>query len=266
MHANLAARTDSFPFADPAFCRRVWAALRKNWPRPLAACLMGNHLHLLVAGDPDDERRRLATVLGQMHGPRFRCVGSASEGRLKLRRDVRYVVLNPCRAQLAKDPLEWLWSTHRDLVGATLEDWVDREAVLALERGWDPLESAHRYISGDPYVAVESTPLPLPAEPAAVSRWPLQALINAATAAGRGHPVTERGASRTMLFQLARDHGWTGASNLARLTRCERSAVYRAWKAEDIAAPARLCLGDARLRTMRQPSEPRHKVWRNSRP
>lgn len=256
MHANLTARTDAFPFSDPAFCLRAWLRLEAAWPRPLAACLMGNHLHLLVPGDPQEEATRLARVLNHLQGPVFRAAGTPSEGRVKLRRDIRYIALNPCRARLAADPLEWAWSTHRDMVGAVARPWVDRRTVLALEYGRDPLASHHRYVSGDPHVSVRSTPLPRAARNADISEWPLRAVMNAALAATRGGAIFQR-PTRTMFFQLARDHGWTRVTRLAEIGRCSRATVYRAWSAPDICQAARVCLGDARLRRMLLPTDPR---------
>jgi hypothetical protein len=254
---NLTARANwGFPLADPALCRRVWAALRRNWPRPLAACLMGNHLHLLVPGEaPPQERELLARVLGHVPGwPASTCSATLSAGRVKIRRDIRYVVLNPCRAGLARDPLEWLWSTHRDVVGAAHDPWADRASVARLEGGRDPIEAHHRYVSADPHVDVRGTPAPRPVRLHEISAWPLRAVMDAAVAATLGGRIDKPGPARIIFLQLAKHQGWTKARQLAELSRVERSAVYRAWRRPDLTGPALLCLGDTRLRAMRVPS------------
>ncbi len=69
----------------------------------------------------------------------------------KLRRNERYIHLNPCRARLIDDPLAWPWSTHRDRVGLA---WP-----CAVPTRTDPA-AFHRYVSADPSVAVDGTLLP----------------------------------------------------------------------------------------------------------
>jgi hypothetical protein len=82
--------------------------------------------------------------------------------RLHLLRSARYIHLNPCRAGLAKDPLEWEWSTHRDLVGAVANPWLDLARLRELWRNpaQDFARSFHEYVSSDPSVKVAGTPLP----------------------------------------------------------------------------------------------------------
>jgi hypothetical protein len=87
-----------------------------------------------------------------------------------LLRLIRYIHLNPCRAGLARDPLEWEWSTHRDLTGCVADPWPDPAAAARLfETSRARLAGqAHRYVSGDPTVAVAGTPAPwtpAPGEP-----------------------------------------------------------------------------------------------------
>lgn len=262
---HLTARTFAdAPLADEALCRRVWRTLQRHWDAPLACCLMRNHLHLLIpGGDAKAERETLTRALAQTPGwPPSTSDATVPTGRVKVRRDIRYIALNPCRAHAAADPLEWAWSTHREVVGALHEPWVDRRAVLSLERGRDPVESHHLYVSGDPSVAIQG-PVPRPVRPEEISAWPIAALMRAAISATRGGSLRRRGPTRTIFLQLAREQGWTRATELARICQAERSAVYRAWKAPDIAGPGRVCLADRRLRALTLPTAPeRHEVWR----
>ncbi len=147
----------------------LWAGLRRAFPDALAACLMPDHFHLIAPLAEDD---RLARVL-QHHTRRFGGPGWRSAPTLepiadvgKLARQIRYVALNPCRAALTRDPASWLWSTHRDLIGAVAQPWVTPDPVAAaLGRraagfaGW-----MHSYVTGDPSVDPRAADLPrLPA-------------------------------------------------------------------------------------------------------
>lgn len=225
----------------------MWSALRTQFPDALAACLMGNHIHLIVPdGDPWPT---LCRVLGSLEGwPYGRPPPpEVAADRVKIRRDIRYVLLNPCRAEIATDPLQWVWSTHRDLVGAVRDPWVDAGALARL--GID-----HAYVSGDPSVAVAGTPAPV----AARRGWnqPLARIASAAMAATRCGPddLRRRTEARTVFLQLARANGWPRATLLAELCGVQRAAVHRAWRRPDVTAEAQLCLGDDRLLARLQPS------------
>lgn len=124
---------------------------------------MPNHPHVLTPGDADDARCRLASVLGGLrrsHNPGARIewqpvsVVGYFDDPVKVARQSRYLHLNPSRAGLVKDPLEWEWSTHRDVLGATTDPWIDAPGLAsALERPRDGFERwFHRYVSGDPSV------------------------------------------------------------------------------------------------------------------
>ncbi len=227
--------------ASDDLSQRLWSRLRANYPRALAACLMGDHFHLVVPKDPE-AWGRLCRLLGSLKGwpyerPRQPVLAT---DRVKVRRDIRYAVLNPCRAELARDPLEWVWSTHRELVGAIRDPWIDRRVLARL--GID-----HAYVSGDPSVAVAGTPAPSPAP----RSWdhPLSRIAAAAMAATRTKPsdLRRRSEARTVFLQLAGTNGWRRATLLAELCGMNRNAVHQAWSRPDITTEAQLCLGDDRL-------------------
>lgn len=93
--------------------------------------LMPNHVHLiLVPGDPDGIRRALAPVhrryAGHVHA-RLKRTGHFWQGRFgcvamdeaHLGAALRYVALNPVRAELAGRAADWRWSSvHAQLGGA----------------------------------------------------------------------------------------------------------------------------------------------------
>jgi hypothetical protein len=114
--------------------------------------LMPDHLHLLVEGPADELRQKLAHVAARTSQhlghkrlwyriPDPERVGSDD----KLLRTVGYILLNPCRARYVADPLEWRWSTLRDLVGASHPAWVDARR-LGTVLGWAPDVTTRRLL------------------------------------------------------------------------------------------------------------------------
>lgn len=106
-------------------------------------CLMSNHYHLLLE-TPDanlsDGMHQLNAEYAQYYNRRHDRSGHLFQGRYKaivVQRDpyllelCRYIVLNPVRAGLVEDPIQYKWSSYRTTIGATdrfsdlLEvDWV----------------------------------------------------------------------------------------------------------------------------------------------
>ena len=109
---------------------RLWRVLRRAFPEALGAGLMPDHLHVVDESMGRVEARRaLALALSRatygMGTGVWQAVPEPDEVREpKLARTIRYVALNPCRAKLVGDPLEWMWNTHRDVMGAVAEPWV----------------------------------------------------------------------------------------------------------------------------------------------
>ncbi len=92
-------------------------------------CLMDNHFHLLIE-TPDGNlslgMRQLTGVYAQMFNKRHGRVGHLFQGRYKailIQKDshllevCRYVVLNPVRARLVKEPGQWRWSSYGATTG-----------------------------------------------------------------------------------------------------------------------------------------------------
>lgn len=148
---------------------RTWTEGRALWERVVTALpglhalvLMPDHLHLLHA---QDVRLPLGAALSGYvrwrnhrrgeHGPGVVPLPPAEPlvDEDKVRRSVRYVALNPCRARLVDDPLAWPLSAYRDALGLALDPV--RRAVP------DP-HSLHAYVSADPTVNPNGTDLPLP--------------------------------------------------------------------------------------------------------
>ena len=94
-----------------------------------AYCLMGNHYHLLL----ETQLPNLSTGMRHLNGEysrqfnaAHRRVGHLFQGRFKsilvekeayLLELARYIVLNPVRAEMVRNPQEWPWSSYRSTAG-----------------------------------------------------------------------------------------------------------------------------------------------------
>ncbi|RII00700.1 addiction module toxin RelE [candidate division NPL-UPA2 bacterium Unc8] len=106
-----------------------------------AFCLMNNHYHLLIEtpeGNLSRGMRQLNGLYTQRFNQRHQRVGHLLQGRYKailvdkdnyLLELCRYVVLNPVRAKIVKDPKDWKWSAYRATIGykgipCLTTDWI----------------------------------------------------------------------------------------------------------------------------------------------
>ena len=107
-----------------------------------AYCLMENHYHLLIEtpnGNLSKGMRELNGVYTQGFNQRYRRVGHLFQGRYKaiiVEKDnhllslCRYVVLNPVRVGLIKEPEKWRWSSYGATTGLVKRpsfltvDWI----------------------------------------------------------------------------------------------------------------------------------------------
>ena len=102
---------------------------RKLGWRCIAYCLMGNHVHLVIDVPASTISRGMQLLNGQYaqaFNRRHGYVGHLFQGRFKDSRvddDAyslqvgRYVVLNPVRAGMVGDAVEWSWSSHPAMLG-----------------------------------------------------------------------------------------------------------------------------------------------------
>jgi hypothetical protein len=255
------------PLATEAQARWLWCRLPVAFPKVLGVTLMPDHLHLiaLLAGRA---RRRLATLLGAFSrrfdlGEVWRPVPEPSLCTTtdKLQRALRYVALNPVRPwrhgnriiKLVSDPLMWPWSTLRDVVGATVQPWVDADQ-LASQLGWVAggfRRRFHRYVSSDPHVDVKGTPFPSAAAPSALPSRCFADLQRAALASTRlpVEALRQQTPARSLLVALAYRQGWGLPARLADLCGIHPRSVARLARRcpEPWLDAASLCLGDERL-------------------
>jgi len=256
---------------------RLWRGLRRAFPEALAVMLMPDHLHLLEPGaDAGSARQRLRRCLAGFswgRGPHLWEPVPAPEpvrDRQKLRRTWRYIALNPCRKRLVADPLEWTWSTHRDVVGAVVDPWITLQRLREHVRDSTcaSAEALHGYVSGAPSVAVAGTPPAVPATPSEIPSCSLDAVLVAVAAALRIPPgeVPRSIAGRKLMVALARRQGWRATSPLAEALGVRKRTVRALRHHSPPGLPAAtLCLGDTRLRkhvdSIRNSDLPRRSGW-----
>jgi len=104
-------------------------------------CLMNNHYHLLIEtpyGNLSRGMRQLNGLYTQRFNRRHQRVGHLLQGRYQailvdkdnyLLELSRYVVLNPVRAKIVKDPKDWEWSAYQATTGhkgipCLTTDWI----------------------------------------------------------------------------------------------------------------------------------------------
>ena len=218
------------PLRNRASCLDLWWRLRKKFPNIAACVLMPDHVHLLIFGrDLNCARWELGVELRawtQRFHPRSHIwpripLPQAVPDFRHLKRQIRYVHLNPCRSGLASDPLEWEWSTHRDLTGCTLDAWPDMEMLgRVFEVAPSRLgETAHRYISSDPSVSVIGTPMirdPRVNEPMIAT---LSDLFRTAAVAAREKEFARRGGLRDLVVHAAAQLGVAPAPEKLNMSR-----------------------------------------------
>lgn len=238
----------------------LWGRLIAALPGVMALYLMPNHIHALV---PTDARVPLAGALGAFARWRGHRRGLAS-ARLwarmpepvfvppgqKVRRVERYISLNGCRAGLDLDPLEAVWSTHRDAVGLVARP------VRALAA--DPV-AHHAYISADAAVTPAGTSLPLAVDAGWHTERDALRLIAVVSAITRT-PVaslSKRGPARALLVRSARLYSRFSTGEIGEIAGVTRRAVQLVEPREDAATRVVLrVFGDERFRALEGP------VWR----
>jgi REP element-mobilizing transposase RayT len=109
-----------------------------------AWCLMDNHYHLVLEtpeGNLSRGMRQLNGIYTQKYNWRYTKTGHVFQGRYKailvdkenyLLELCRYVVLNPLRASMVKEPQGWKWSSYRSTAGrAKPPPWLTTDWILA---------------------------------------------------------------------------------------------------------------------------------------
>lgn len=259
------------PFKDFATAQWTWEQIHHIFPDAVAGVLMPNHIHLIL---PKGKLREGATVT-QATRKLSGLLGCISK-RLQvkklwqpipppaeipdsqhLRRQIRYVALNPCRKKLCRDPLEWYWSTYREWMGATVvgRDSLGRLASSLQESPSNFRVRLHAYVSGDPTVSISGTPPPQGAPQP--KKWPtytVDAIWRASAAALRVplDDIKKPKPLRNLFIQMASRHRWHQSGLLAEMCEISLTSVQNHFlksASPECLAAADLCLGDPRLRS-----------------
>lgn len=119
-------------------------------------CLMPNHFHLLAeTADPNLSNgmhwlnTAYARIFNKRHGYSGhlfdrRFYSGLVEGDVQFAMRARYIDLNPVRAQLVVDPVDWPWSGYRFTVGTARSSFQTTSTLLSLFGG-DPSRAASEY-------------------------------------------------------------------------------------------------------------------------
>ncbi len=107
-----------------------------------AYALMTNHIHILATADDKDGITRMMQYVGRYYVPyinhTYGTSGSIWEGRYKaslindeeyLLTCMRYIELNPVRADMARSPAHYRWSSYRCNGQGKVDDLVSSHAI-----------------------------------------------------------------------------------------------------------------------------------------
>ena len=241
--------------------RALWDRVTTKLPGARAICLMPDHVHVVHERDVKRELGRAlsghAQWLNARHGTSGPLLRRSPDphpiiGEKKLRRQIRYVHLNPCRAGLVADPISWPFSTHLDAVGLAADPVLQRHPNPA---------RFHAYVSADPTVHVSGSELPV----APGHLVDLPSVLRAVSLSTRTPAVDvlgRRGPARTLFLGCARA---LTARNATEIARFSGVAVSTAWRVEPVQdrAIAALC-ADPRTIALEDPAL-RHDLERYAR-
>jgi putative transposase len=233
-----AADADRFTFlslVERTLARYAWSCL--------TYCLMDNHFHLVVRTPQANLSRgmqNLNTRYATAFNRRYDRVGSLFDRRYRatlVQRDahllevLRYVALNPVRAERCSHPSAWPWSAHREIAGQA-------------EPGFVAVEEVRSYFNGTDYADFVADAPGVSPQPSGVVLGD-RAFVREAIDLARPHseiPRAHWGAGRPELAQILADtegdagiarayrtHGYTMAS-IAEELGCHLSTVSRRLK------------------------------------
>ncbi len=204
-------------FNDFHVAQKTWFLLQRNFPTIYGACLMPNHIHLLVPKPSNLSvsnqlfNRSLNTIaLYAKAGPHLwetTPPPSVIPDAYHLQRQIRYTHLNPCRKELIADPLGWIFSTHRDLLNLRLHPWLRLHEVPVSHKKTS--HQWHQYISGDPSVNLQGTAPPTQGQQQDIPQFGVAAIQRAVnTLIATESLIYKQTQRQILLLNLLQDQGY----------------------------------------------------------
>ena len=133
-------------FAEDQEAVRLLDAMRDARDRDgltvLAWCILGNHYHMAVRCGSVPLWRTMASInmrISKSYNARYRFYGPFWQGRYRaklvetpeyLRQLILYIHLNPVTAGIVENPVDFVWSGHRELVRKVRHPFVDPDHLL----------------------------------------------------------------------------------------------------------------------------------------
>lgn len=109
-----------------------------------AYCLMGNHMHLVLKEglEPLEQiMRRIGASYVHWYNSKYERIGNLFQDRFKsepvntdayLKTVIRYVHQNPVKAKIAKDLLDYKWSSYGEYIGSSKNILIDKDYILEM--------------------------------------------------------------------------------------------------------------------------------------
>lgn len=126
------------------FCLLIKEGVELYKHRILAFCFMSNHVHLAIQSKDVSISKicqNLCFRYTRFYHYRHNTTGYLFQGRFKsiliddniyLKELVRYIHLNPVRAQMVENPLDYRWSSHQAYLTNQESTWLDTSRVLQI--------------------------------------------------------------------------------------------------------------------------------------
>ena len=150
----------SSDFERCRFCLLMQEGAERYQHRILAFCFMTNHIHLVIQlGDVSLSKicQNLTFRYTRFYNRRHKTIGHLFQARFKsilidgndyLKKLIRYIHLNPIRAQITDDPLNYRWSSHQAYLMQNEFLWLARDTGLHFfgEARHDAIDEFHRFV------------------------------------------------------------------------------------------------------------------------
>ncbi len=142
------------------FCLLIQEGVERYEHSILAFCFMNNHVHLAIRLKDISLSKicqNLAFRYTRFYNWKYETVGHLFQGRFKsilvdsnryLKELIRYIHLNPVRAKLVEDPLDYRWSSHKAYFIEQEFTWLARDFGLQKfgESRKEAMEAFHDFV------------------------------------------------------------------------------------------------------------------------